>query len=69
LVDSLTALYNLGVYIISKSDHFPAVQVQVEERQAAAPILPGGSSAGTPRGGMLYLRTSSIYPFGELPSV
>jgi hypothetical protein len=24
LVDGLTALYNLGVYIIRKSDHFPA---------------------------------------------
>jgi hypothetical protein len=67
-VDGLAALYNLGVYIIIKSVHFPAGAVQVEEWQAAAPVLPG-SSAGTPRGGMLYLRTSSIYPLGELPSV
>jgi hypothetical protein len=69
LVDGLAALYNLGVYIIIESDHFPAGAVQVEEWQAAAPVLPGGSSAGTPRGGMLYLRTSSIYPIGEPPSV
>jgi hypothetical protein len=68
-VDGLAALYNLRVYIIIKSVHFQAGAVQVEEWQAAAPVLPGGSSAGTPRGGMLYLRTSSIYPFGELPSV